>query len=384
MYVREIALEEFRNYARESASFSPELNLVIGRNAQGKTNLLEAVYCLSGMGSPRSPDAALIREGSERAVLHAEVVDGERTVRIDMEFRLGRGTRALLNGTPLPRLRALGEVLVCVFFGPDELSLVKGSPDGRRRFLDEMVVKLRPSREKLRREWDRVLKQRNSLLKAIRRGEARAGTDLEVWNESLCRAGAALASARLRALAALVPHARKRYEEVAGGGSFELAYESSWLGEELSAEALTMPPDEPVLSDALKRRLEQLAHAELERAVTLAGPHRDDVIVRLTSRDGGASLMDARTYASQGEQRTSALGLKLGEHDLLSDALGRQPVLLLDDVFSELDPHRRRWLAGAVRELGQTILSTAEPGAVEAATPDRVLTIDAGKVAEGG
>jgi DNA replication and repair protein RecF len=283
----------------------------------------------------------------------------------------------------LPRLRALGEVLVCVFFGPDELSLVKGSPDGRRRFLDEMVVKLRPSREKLRRDWERVLKQRNSLLKAIRRGEGRPGPDLEVWDDSLCRAGAALASARLRALAALVPHARKRYEEVAGGGTLELAYESSWLGDELSREALTMPPDDPVLFDALKRRLAQLAHAELERAVTLAGPHRDDVVVRLTSRDGVGSLMDARTFASQGEQRTSALGLKLGEHDLLTEALGREPVLLLDDVFSELDPHRRRWLAGAVRDLGQTILSTAEPGAVEAATPDKVLTIDSGRIEHG-
>lgn len=383
MYVEQIALEEFRNYEREVVNFSPKLNLVVGRNAQGKTNLLEAVYCLSGMGSPRAHDAALVREGAERAVLHADIVRGDRKVRIDMEFRHGRGGRALLNGSPLPRLRGLGEILVCVFFGPDELSLVKGSPDGRRRFLDEMVVKLRPSREKLRREWERVLKQRNSLLKAIRRGEARAGSDLEVWDESLCRAGAQLASARLRALAALVPHARKRYEEVAGGGSFELAYESSWLGEELAAEALTMPPEERVLGEALRRRLDALRHAELERAVTLAGPHRDDVIVRLTSRDGGASLMDARTYASQGEQRTSALGLKLGEHDLLSEALGRQPVLLLDDVFSELDPHRRTWLAGAVRELGQTILSTAEPGAVEAATPDRVITIGSGRVIEG-
>ena len=384
MFVEEIALEDFRNYERQAVELSPNLNLVVGRNAQGKTNLLEAVYCLGGMGSPRSPDSALIREGAERAVIHAGIVRGERNLRVDMEFRPGRGTRALLNGSPLPRLRALGEVFVCVFFGPDELSLVKGSPDGRRRFLDEMVVKLRPARERLRREWERVLKQRNSLLKAIRREGPGARSELEVWDESLARAGAELASARLRALAALVPHATKRYEEVAGGGTIELAYESSWLGEELSREALTMPPDVSVLQETLAKRLREVAHAEFERAITLAGPHRDDVVVRLTSRDGGASLMDARTYASQGEQRTSALGLKLGEHDLLSEALGRHPVLLLDDVFSELDPHRRTWLAEAVKSLGQTILSTAEPGAVEAATPDRVLRIDGGRVVEDG
>ena len=380
MYVEEIALEDFRNYARDDVEFSPHLNLVVGRNAQGKTNLLEAVYCLSGMGSPRSPDSALIREGADRAVLHAGVTRGDRRVRVDMEFRVGRGARALLNGAPLPRLRALGEILTCVFFGPDELSLVKGSPDGRRRFLDDMVVKLRPSRERLRRDLERVLKQRNALLKAMRKGDTSARSSLEVWDDSLCRAGAALAGARLRALAALVPHARKRYEEVAGGGTLELAYESSWLGEELSNEALTMPPEEQVLYEALGRRIDQVRIGEFERGVTLAGPHRDDVVVRLTSRDGDASLMDARSFASQGEQRTSALGLKLGEHDLLSEALGRQPVLLLDDVFSELDPHRRTWLAEAVRSLGQTILSTAEPGAVEAASPDRVLRVDNGRV----
>jgi DNA replication and repair protein RecF len=384
VHVERIALEQFRNYEKQSVELSPQLNLVIGRNAQGKTNLLEAAYCLSGLGSPRSPDSALIKEGSERAVIHGDVVRGERKVRVDIEFRQARGTRALLNGSPLPRLRSLGEILVCVFFGPDELSLVKGSPDGRRRFLDEMVVKLRPAREKLRREWERVLKQRNSLLKAIRRGEPGARAGLEVWDDSLCIAGAALASARLQALAALVPHARKRYEEVAGGGTLELSYESSWMGEELAREALTMPPDEETLRGALRARLRVLAIAESERGITLAGPHRDDVVVRLTSRDGGASLMDARTYSSQGEQRTSALGLKLGEHDLLSEALGHQPVLLLDDVFSELDPYRRTWLAEAVRGLGQTILSTAEPGAVEAATPDRVLRVDSGTVVEDG
>ena len=305
-------------------------------------------------------------------------------MRIDMEFRSGRGTRALLNGAPLPRLRSLGEVFVCVFFGPDELSLVKGSPDGRRRFVDELVVKLRPARERLRREWERVLKQRNSLLKSIRREGPGARGSLDVWNDALCSAGAELASARLKALAALVPHARKRYEEVAGGGTLELAYESSWLGEELSREALDMPPDVRVLQESLAARLRRVAPGEFERGITLAGPHRDDVVVRLTSRDGEAPLMDARTYASQGEQRTSALGLKLGEHDLLTEALGQQPVLLLDDVFSELDPHRRTWLAEAVRSLGQTILSTAEPGAVEAATPDKVLRIEGGRVVPDG
>jgi DNA replication and repair protein RecF len=208
------------------------LNLIVGRNAQGKTNLLEAVHCLSGLGSPRTQDAALVREGAERALLHGDVTRGERTVRIDLEIRSGGSSRALLNKSAVRSVRSLGEVSVCVFFGPDELSLVKGSPEGRRRFLDDLVVKLRPSRDPLRREWERILRQRNALLRSAPRTRSAATlATLDVWDEALVKAGAGLTAARLEAIGLLVPFARRRYEAVAGHPGLDLGYVSSWVEE---------------------------------------------------------------------------------------------------------------------------------------------------------
>jgi DNA replication and repair protein RecF len=376
-----LALEDWRNYERESLELSRGLNLVVGLNAQGKTNLLEAVHCLSGFGSPRAADAALVRHGCERALLHAAAVRRGREVRIDLEVRPGKGTRALLNKTPVqPRL--LGDVCVSVFFGPDELSLIKGSPDGRRRFLDELVVKLRPARDGLRRELERTLKQRNALLKsAPRGGSATVAATLDVWDAALARAGAALTAARLEALSGLMPLAAKRYEEVAGAGRLELEYSSSWIGEDSPGGVDAVPSDAAVLEERLRAAIAAARPREIERGVSLVGPQRDDVTVLLASGGGpGGDLQDARIYASQGDQRTCALALKLGEHDLLSDALGEEPILLLDDVFSELDPSRRAWLADAVRSIGQTLVSTAEPEGVEALSPDVVVEVAAGRV----
>ena len=366
MRVDALALEDWRNYERQSVELSPGLNLVAGANAQGKTNLLEAVHCLSGFGSPRAADAALVRHGSERALLHASVERRGRSVRIDLEVRAGKGTRALLNKTPV-QTRLLGDVCVSVFFGPDELSLVKGSPDGRRRFLDELIVKLRPARDGLRREFERTLKQRNALLKsAPRGGSSTVSSTLDVWDAALARAGAGLAAARLEALTGLIPLAAKRYAEVAGAGTLTLEYASSWV-------AGGEPPDAASLEERLRDAIASARPREIERGVSLVGPQRDDVSVLL----GG---VDARVFASQGDQRTCALALKLAEHDLLSDALGEEPVLLLDDVFSELDPSRREWLADAVRSIGQTLVSTAEPVAADALAPDATFEVVSGVV----
>ncbi len=385
MRVDRLALEDFRNYAHAEVDLAPGLNLVVGRNAQGKTNLLEAIHCLSGLGSPRSGDAGLVRQGSERALLHADVVRGDRAVHVDMEIRPGRGTRALVNRSPLPRVRELQDLTTSVFFGPDELSLVKGSPDGRRRFLDELVVKLRPTREPLRREWERVLKQRNALLKSApsdrhARGDVEA--TLDVWDEAFARTGAALAAARLEALSMLSPYVQKRYEEIAGAGEIALSYESSWVSEKDPAQTLFNPGSlgEAELKERLARKLAASRTRELERRMSLVGPQRDDVLIALASGSADGSSLDARLFASQGDQRTSALALKLAEHDLLTEALGEEPVLLLDDVFSELDGDRRGWLAQAVAGRGQTILSSAEPLGPGIAGQALVLEVAAGVV----
>ena len=378
MYVTELALEDFRNYASEQVEFVEGLNLIVGRNAQGKTSLLEAVHCLSGLGSPRAPDAILVKEGAERALIHGKVVRAGRTSTIDMELRPGRGTKALLNKSPVPRGRGLTSVVVTVFFGPDELSLVKGSPDGRRRFLDELAVKQRPARDALRREWERVLKQRNALLKKAR-ATGSPGDTLEVWDDALIQTGATLAAARLESLGGLLPYARKRFEEIAGQGALELAYSSSWLDVGSAAAAVeAASADESVLREGLRARMAELRHAELERGMSLVGPQRDDVIVRLTS--GAAQMLDARSFASQGDQRTAALALKLAEHDLLSETLDDQPVLLLDDVFSELDPRRRTWLAGAVQSVSQTLITSAEAGPEDLAQAGRVIEVVDGRI----
>jgi DNA replication and repair protein RecF len=366
--VDRLVLEDFRNYENESVEFAQGLNFVTGRNAQGKTNLLEAVYCLGGMGSPRGSDVALVRDGSERALLHADVFRKARSLHVDVEFTPGKGTRALINKTPTSGARSLRELIVCVFFGPDELSLIKGSPDGRRRFLDELVVKLRPVRDSLRREWERTLKQRNALLKSAPRGEHAAHKvreTLEVWDDGLCRAGAALAFARLEGLRFLLPLARKRFEEIAGTGRIELSYISEWLEPGLCLRAVAGSGDvsEDELKESLRSSLDLVRDRELERGVSLVGPQRDDIGVRLAAGGDGA-MLDARAFASQGDQRTAALALKLAEHDLLTDILGDEPVMLLDDVFSELDPARRAWLADSARSLGQTLLSSAESDAL--------------------
>lgn len=382
MRVEEILLEDFRNYRKQELAFRRGLNVVVGRNAQGKTNLLEAVQCLSGMGSPRAENAALVREGTEAAFIHADVIRGGRMQHVDMELRPGRGTRFLLNRTPMQRAKALPQLPVTVFFGPDELSLVKGGPDGRRRFLDELIVKLRPARDSLRRDLERVLKQRNALLRSMRtEGRTDARERLEVWDAALCTSGAALASARLAVLADLTPFAHKRYEEVAGGGALELAYVGSWLPGEDAAAAIADPStiDEGRLASHIQRRIEELRIAELERGQTLVGPQRDDVSVKLAARTGDVGgMLDARMYASQGDQRTSALALKLAEHDLVTERLDDPPLLLLDDVFSELDAERRKWLAVAVGETEQTIVSSAEPGVLEPLDPALVVEVESG------
>jgi len=247
-----------------------------------------------------------------------------------------------------------------------------------------LVVKLRPARDGLRREWERVLKQRNSLLKSAPRAKGASLSTLDVWDESLCRVGSALTAARLEVLADLLPFALKRYESIAGGGRLDLAYVSSWIEPQFTEDALRDPSTiaEQALADMLKRGIGDLRQRELERGMSLIGPQRDDVGVLLQAGADMPTMLDARVYASQGDQRTSALALKLAEHDLLSERLGDRPLLLLDDVFSELDPERRQWLGDAIRSMGQTLVSSAEPGATEAARAGRVIEVSGGEIVE--
>ena len=380
MRLEALELVDFRNYQRALVEFSEGSTLVMGRNAQGKTSLLEAVFCLSGLPSPRGPDQALVRQGADRALLHGRVRRDRRAVELDLELREGR-RRALINKTPVRSARSLTDVMVAVFFGPDELSLIKGSPEGRRRFLDDLVVELRPGRGSLRREWDRVLRQKNALLRSAPRGASeKTLKTLDVWDESLIKVGAALTGTRLECLALLLPAARRRWEEVASEGRLNLSYQSAWLPQEVGDQAVSSGKvGESELRRHLELAISQARPRELERGTALTGPQRDDIYVGVSSSQGRA-VMDARTFGSQGEQRTAALALKAGEFDTLTEAMREQPILLLDDVLSELDPLRRRWLGEAVAGMDQTIVTSAEPGAAEALGATTVLEVVDGSV----
>lgn len=371
MRIETLTLENFRNYRQETIELAAGVNLIVGRNAQGKTNLLEAVCCLGGLGSPRGHDGVLIRHGAEAALLHAALVRRGRPHMIDLEMRPGRGTRALIDGNRAPSSSSLTELAPTVFFGPDELALVKGGPEQRRRFLDDLVVKLRPGRAEIRREFDRALKQRNALLKSAPRATSGGLPTLDVWDETFARAGARLVTMRLTALEGLIPPAAARYESIAGAGRLDVAYRSSWL------EPDTRAADS--IYDALRETLDRNRGRELERGLAIAGPQRDDIAVRLGS-DADTDLFDARTFASQGDQRTASLALKLAENDLLSETLNEAPILLLDDVFSELDAARRGWLAQTVASAEQVLISAADPDAAQRVPAGALFEVSEGQV----
>ncbi|THA25466.1 DNA replication/repair protein RecF [Streptomyces sp. RKND-216] len=373
MHVTHLSLADFRSYPRAEVSLDPGVTAFVGPNGQGKTNLVEAVGYLATLGSHRvSSDAPLVRIGAERAVVRAQVRQGERQQLVELELNPGRANRARINRSSQVRPRDVLGILRTVLFAPEDLALVKGDPGERRRFLDELVTARSPRMAGVRSDYERVLKQRNSLLKsaAMARRHGGRGADLstlDVWDQHLARAGAELLARRLEVVAALQPLADKAYEQLApGGGPVSLEYrgpsvegrlsEGAGAREELEAGLLA------ALGEARKR--------EIERGVTLAGPHRDDLLLKL-------GRMPAKGYASHGESWSCALALRLASYELLRGE-GNEPVLVLDDVFAELDVKRRARLAELVAP-GEQVLVTA---AVEEDVP-AVLSGARFAVAEG-
>ncbi len=342
-----IELVDFRNYQQESAELGPGVTLVTGRNGQGKTNLLEAVHVLCGLGSHRASGVEpLVCAGAERAVLRGRGASHGRQVRADAEIRHGAGVRLLVNRVPLERYRVAGVGLCAVVFSPEDLMLIKGGPEERRRFLDQGAARLRPLVTVQRLEFERVLRQRNGVLKAAATSR-RALATLEVWDESFVRAGAEVVGNRLGFLRRLAPSAARRYEEVSGGREqSNLVYRPSW------EEGGTAFEGEDEIGRALAAALSHARPRDLDRGTSTCGPHRDDLGMSLAG-------LDARVFASQGEQRSLALALRLAERELASEAGGEEPILLLDDVFSELDEERRSHLVALVESSGQTIATTA-------------------------
>jgi DNA replication and repair protein RecF len=365
--VARVALTDFRCYPAVDLVFPSGVTIVSGANGEGKTSLLEALSWAATTHSFRGvPDAALVRSGAEAAFVRVTVHEPDREQLLEAEIRAVGRNRVRMNRHPLARARDLLGLLRVTVFAPDDLQLVKGGPTGRRGYLDDLLVAVAPRYESVRAEFDRVLKHRNALLRQGLRG-LDAESTLVVFDEQLVRAGSELVRGRLRLTARLLPAVREAYRGLAGeADGVDADYEAEW------AEGSVTPAAEDV-EPLLRAALVDRRAAEVDRGVTLVGPHRDEWRLRLAG-------LDARTHASQGEQRTLALALRLAGHKVCAAAVGRDPVLLLDDVFSELDPARADALVSEL-PAGQTLITTASTVPVSI-HPDRRLRVHDGRVEE--
>jgi DNA replication and repair protein RecF len=363
MYVDHLQLTDFRSYASVDVPLEAGVTTFVGANGQGKTNLVEAVEYLATMNSHRvASEVPLVRSGATSAVVRAGVVAGlndSRRLTLELEINPGKANRARLNRSPLRHAREIIGVLRTVVFSPVDIAIVKGDPSERRHFLDELLVARWPRLAGVRGDYERVLRQRNTLLKSLS-GRLRGGpppTDteatLDVWDSHLARAGGELLEARLTTLDDLAPHISKAYADIAPTNNDAIAeYRASAdLDVPRQVEHGTARAD---LRAALESAMAERRAEEIQRGVSLVGPHRDDIALSL-------GMLPAKGYASHGESWSFALALRLGSFHLLR-ADGVEPVLVLDDVFAELDSIRRERLASGVR-VAEQVLVTAAVGA---------------------
>ena len=362
MYVRQLTVTDFRSWEHAELELQPGVAVLVGANGQGKTNLIEALGYLSTLSSHRvASDAPLVRQGAQRAIVRTAVVHAGRELTVELEIAPGRANRARINRSPVPRPREVLGVLRSVLFAPEDLALVRGDPGERRRFLDDLLVLRAPRLAGVRSDYDKVLKQRVALLKSAgmsrRAGGAGDLRTLDVWDGHLARHGAELLGARLDLLVELAPRVAAAYRDVAPEtAEIQIDYRSS-LGDALpDGVHQGGKADVDLLEVAMLAELARVRPAEVERGVCLVGPHRDDLEL-------GVGGLPAKGYASHGESWSFALALRLGSYQLLRSG-GAEPVLLLDDVFAELDTHRRARLAEVALAAEQVVVTAAVPADV--------------------
>ncbi|MCX5119669.1 DNA replication/repair protein RecF [Micromonospora sp. NBC_00362] len=360
MYVHRLELVDFRSYERVAVDLQPGANVLIGANGVGKTNLVEALGYVATLDSHRvATDAPLVRMGATSAVIRCAVVHNGRELLVELEIVPGKANRARLGRSPARRARDVLGALRLVLFAPEDLELVRGDPAERRRYLDDLLVNRQPRFAGVRADYERVVKQRNALLRtaylARKTGGSRGGDlgTLAVWDTHLAQHGAELLAGRLELVAALTPHVAKAYDAVAAGrGAAGITYRPS-------IELAEPTTDRAALAEALTAALAASRSAEIERGTTLVGPHRDELALSL-------GPLPAKGYASHGESWSFALALRLAGYDLLR-ADGIEPVLVLDDVFAELDTGRRDRLAELVGGASQLLVTCAVDDDVPAA-----------------
>ncbi|MGH3646067.1 MAG: DNA replication/repair protein RecF, partial [Micromonosporaceae bacterium] len=357
MHVRRLELTDFRGYPAVAVDFDAGASVLVGPNGQGKTNLVEALGYLSSLSSHRvATDAPLVRAGTARAVIRAAIVHSGRELTVELEIVPGKANRARLNRSPVTRPREILGALKLVIFAPEDLSLVRGEPAERRRFLDELLVARFPRFAGVRADYERVVKQRNALLRTayLARKTGGGSTDLrtlDVWDSHLARHGAELVAGRLELVEVLSPYVEKAYDAVSQGkGGARMAYRCG-----LAEDGEQLGTDRELLSARLLEALAKARTDEVSRGSTLVGPHRDDLTLQLGE-------LPVKGYASHGESWSYALALRLASFDLLraeGGSEGGEPVLVLDDVFAELDTDRRGRLAELVGRAGQVLVTCA-------------------------
>ena len=386
VHLTRLALTDFRSYADVDVPLGPGVTLFGGANGEGKTNLVEAVGYAATLTSHRAAqDAPLIRAGAEQAIIRAAISTTPNDALVEIELNAGRANRVRLNRTPLTRPRDVLGVLRTVLFAPEDLALVKGDPGERRRFLDDLLVAMAPRYAAVRADYERVVKQRTALLKSAgpkggpkgnRQSREAVAVTLDVWDAHLARTGAELLVAREHLVDAIRPHVERNYLAVAGDGRgpAEIAYRRSFEAPEEVADGsgATQTHGERVRAAemSLRAALLEVRPSELDRGVCLAGPHRDELELSIRT-------LPARGYASHGESWSLALALRLASFDLLR--AGREdPVLILDDVFAELDAGRRDRLAALVATAEQVLVTAAVPEDVPAILAGARFTVTAG------
>lgn len=386
MHVARLSLTDYRNYERAELELGPGATLFVGRNGQGKTNLVEAIGYLSTLSSHRvSGDQALIRAGADAAIVRALLSHGDRELLVELQLNRQGANRAQLNRSPV-KTRELPRYAHSVLFAPEDLAIVRGEPSVRRRMLDELLVQRTPRLSGVMADYDRVLKQRNSLLKSARaRGlSADKLPTLDIWDERLVELGSELIDQRLALVAEIDDPLAEAYRSIVDADhapslrpllSIDGADPDDERGEADAAAASA------ARGDTRTRFIEAvrgLRPKELERGVTLAGPHRDDVVLLLNG-------LPAKGYASHGESWSFALALRLASAELLRrDSTTGDPVLVLDDVFAELDRLRRERLARAIAGFEQVLVTAAVLEDVPPPLTARIVQIDAGKIVETG
>ena len=351
MWVQTLHLDNFRSYKEAHVEFAPGINVLVGSNGQGKTNIVEAIYYLATLNSHRvASENSLVKSGELSAVIRSKINQDDRALTIDIEINPGKTNRAKLNRSPVPRVRDILGIVRVIMFAPEDLALVKGDPNERRNFMDQTLIQRTPKFMGVKSDYEKVLRQRNALLKSSHRENI--DSTLHVWNEQLAQLGAEITHSRIQFIRDLTPFICTRYHLISGGekavsaSEISLTYQSKYLTEG-DLESLTHND----IKEQILGQLDLRKREEFVRGVTLVGPHRDELFIRL-------GVLPLKGYASHGESWSAALALRIASADVLK-ADGIEPILILDDVFAELDVLRRTTILELTQDAPQVFITAA-------------------------